>query len=344
MYYIHTIIPNLTDIKISTLTDPELYKNVFYEAIYFLPVFMFSVYFSIYFILPGYLKKRTFSFLILSFLLLAAVTAIACYLISKIYFRSYGSEWNEADVINQAWSKYIGDQIIITGSAIILKIIKDFSLKQRESEILAIENIKSKLQLLKMQMHPRILFECLQNIYNDIDAGTQYAPQMILKLSDLLSYLLYETDVQQIALSKEIKLIENYIELKELEYKKQLEICFKISGDTSTHYITPGLFLPLLEIGIVPFEKLNKVLVIFIELKKINSNLYFHLKNNMDGNQIMASFQSTLDSTKKRLQIFHSNKFRLDVHSSSSSLEINMQLQLNKIISLQNPNIQNDGE
>lgn len=340
MYYIYTVLNNLGGVKAENFADPFLYSNAFYQVLRFLPVFMFSVYFSIYFILPNYLAKRNISFLILSSLLLVVVTISAIYIISKIIY----PQWNELDIITLTIRKAQGEQIIVTGSAIIIKIMKDYFLKQRESEKLAVENTRNNLQLLKMQMHPRILFGCLRNIYNDIDAGTLYAPEMILKLSDLLSYLLYETESNQVSLNKEVKMIQTYADLKKLEYKNKADIYFEISGDMNDYYIMPGLFLPLLELGFVRFEDAEDPLSVSIELKIVASKFYFTLKNNSQGNKIikMPATHTTLDSIKRRLQIFDLHKFKLETHSTAYGLDIVLQLELEKIINPQNQTIQRE--
>ncbi|MEP7372737.1 MAG: histidine kinase [Chitinophagaceae bacterium] len=283
-------------------------------------------------------------FFLLSSLLLILVSLSAGYFISKIILEKSGWRWDELDVINYMIRKCMSELIIIIGSAIIIKIMKDYSLRQRENEMLAIENIRNKLQLLKMQMHPRILFGCLQNIYNDIDAGTTHAPEMILKLSDLLSYLLYEGELKRVPLNKEIKMIQNYMDLKKLEYKNNLDILFVTSGDLAGYYVTPGLFLPLLETGIVSFEKLQKPLFVSIELKTRGATIYFSLKNNIPGIQMMTMpyVQAALDSMKERLEIFHLSKFKLEVSSTADGFTITLQLEPDKIFNHQNQNIQKD--
>ena len=97
-----------------------------------------------------------------------------------------------------------------------------------------------------MKIHPHILFECLQNVYRDIEAGNEHAPEMILKLSELLNYLLYEGQQNHISLYKEIQMIQNYIELKKLEYKSRLDVQVALQTGKGSFEIAPGLFLPLL--------------------------------------------------------------------------------------------------
>jgi sensor histidine kinase YesM len=340
MYYVYTVFSNLPDFQLKTFITPTLYIESFYEAIEFLPVYLFSVYFSIYYILPGYLGKKGSAFLIFSFSMLIIITVATSYTIAKVIFEKSDWQWDELDVITLVFKKSIGEQIIISGSAVILKIIKDYSLKQRESELLGIENTRNKIQLLKMQMHPRILFECLHNIYTDIEAGTIYAPEMIIKFSDLLSYLLYEGELKQVPLNKEIKMVQNYIELKKIAYKNNLDLSIEISGDTHTCYIMPGLFLPLLEIGFVDFEKPGKSQSVRIILNTDGTKIYFKLINNVPGHEIMkaSSTQETLEGLKKRLQLSHLSKYKIEAHPSLDSFSIMLEVEKDKKTDFQNQN------
>jgi sensor histidine kinase YesM len=340
MYYVYTVFTNLPDFHLNTFTTPSLYIDTFYEAVEFLPVYVLSVYFSIYYILPGYLDKKSNAFLIFSFSLLVTITVAISYFISTKIFEKVAWPWDKLDVLTLVFRKSIGEQIIISGSAIIIKIIKDYSLKQRESEMLAIDNTTNKIQLLKMQMHPRILFECLHNIYNDIEAGTLYAPEMIIRFSDLLSYLLYEGELKQVPLHLEVKMVEDYIALKKIAYKNNLVLNIEISRDTNGCYITPGLFLPLLELGFVPVETPGKPFSISITLKTDRSKIYFQLKNNVPGIQIMenTSAQETLEGLKKRLQLFHLSKYKIDVHPTIDSFAIMLDIEKEKSFYMQNQN------
>ncbi len=200
---------NFGTTTVASVTDPYVYSGSLEDWLYFLPACLFSVYFSLYFILPVYLNKRKLSFLIISVLFLSIITLAYCYFISATFY----SDNSESITWTETLLKWRGLPVI-AGSALIIKIMKDYFLKQQESEKLAIENVNNKLQLLKMQMHPQILFDCLHEIYLDIEAGTIDAPERILQLSDLLSYSLYEAGSEEILLDKKIKMITNFRELK----------------------------------------------------------------------------------------------------------------------------------
>ncbi len=208
--------------------------------------------------------------------------------------------------------------------------MKDYSLKQKENEKLVADNLNNKLQLLKMKMRPHILFECLQNICRDIDAGNEHAPDMILKLSELLSYLLYEGQSNQVSFIKETQMIQNYIELKKLEYKNRLDVHFSLQAGKGNLDIAPGLFLPLLEIAILPFEELTRPLWVSVELELLSSGICFNLKSNVAGEKVIEgnTASSILENIKSRLQIFYPGRHKLEVYTGTGDFSMRLQIEL----------------
>jgi Histidine kinase len=335
MYFVCTVLTYLPPIGAWAHVDRQLIGVALFDAVVYWPVYLLSVYSALYFILPRYLGGRNNGFLVFYAFLSLAVSIPAGYFITRMIFKTHGYGGNWLDVLSMALQHCMADLITITGAAVIIKILKDYFLQQKENELLAVENIRNKLQLLKMQMHPRILFASLRRIHVEIDDATRQAPEMILKLSDLLSYLLYESESDRVPLSMEVKMIENYIALKKLEYKGSIDIRFQTGGQQGDPTITPGLFLPLLEIGIErpeeigierPEESPRKARVA-IELTTTGKAVRFSLSNNMPGKAIVKepSVQATLRTVKARLRSSYFQKFILDVYPSIDSLTIILQ-------------------
>jgi two-component system, LytTR family, sensor histidine kinase AlgZ len=109
------------------------------------------------------------------------------------------------------------------------------------------EKITAQLQLLKAQLHPRFLLNTLNNIYSFALHNSPKTPQMVLKLSSLLSYMLYDCKAEEVRLEKEVEVMKNYIELEKERYGDIIEISINIEGDIQDEYISPLLILPFLE-------------------------------------------------------------------------------------------------
>jgi two-component system, LytTR family, sensor kinase len=359
IYFAGTLLLHLPDIRRWGLIDRDMLATAFADALSLLPIYLLAVYSAIYLILPIYLRKRKLSLFVWYALVLFMIAIPAGYTIIETKYMRRGYDSDVLDILSDALHSCMANLITIAVSAVIIKIMKDYWVRQRENELLAIENIQNKLHLLKMQMHPRILFASLQRIYFEIDGATREAPEMILKLSDLLSYLLYESESEQVPLSKELQMIENYLALKKLEYKKKIDIQLETSGQVHLVWITPGLFLPLLEIGIErsgaeigiersgpeigiersgaeigigPSRAVEQLTAVKVQLRAIGSTIYFRLTNNLPGMEIAKDpiVQKTLRTVNERLRSAYFQKCRLELQSATDSLSIVMELERNK--------------
>ena len=126
-------------------------------------------------------------------------------------------------------------------------LMKHWTVTQTRWEQSEREKITAELQLLKAQLHPHFLFNTLNNIYSFSMHGSPKAPQMILKLSSLLSYILYECRTDEVLLEKEVEVMKDYIGLEKERYGDKIDISVNIEGDIQDKYITPLLILPFLE-------------------------------------------------------------------------------------------------
>ena len=332
LYFAGTLLIHLPDIRSWGVINRDIFVTAFSDALSLLPVYLLAVYSAIYIILPIYLRNRKLSLLVWYSLLIFTISIPVGYYIAEVDYMSRGYDSDELDFFATALHNCMANLITITTAAVIIKIMKDYWLRERENELLAIENIRNKLHLLKMQMHPRVLFVSLQRIYHEIDGGTREAPEMILKLSDLLSYLLYESESEQVPLSKEVQMIENYLALKRLEYKQQIDLRMETDGQLHLHGIAPGLFLPLLEIGIERSGGVERLTIVTVQLRSIGSKIHFSLTNNTPGMEIANDpmVQTTLRTVRERLRSANYQKCKLELQSGTDGLTIVMQLERNK--------------
>ena len=128
-----------------------------------------------------------------------------------------------------------------------LRFFKLWSIKQRAWMQAHQEKITAELQLLKAQVHPHFLFNTLNNIYSFSMENSPKTPELILKLSSLLSYILNDCKTAEARLEKEIEIMKNYIDLERERYGSKIAISWNVEGDISDKFIAPLLMLPFLE-------------------------------------------------------------------------------------------------
>lgn len=138
---------------------------------------------------------------------------------------------------------------LTTGAAgtVVIKVCIYWVENQQKWLLAEQERITAQLQLLKAQLHPHFLFNTLNNIYSFALERSSKTPQMVLKLSSLLSYMLYDCKADEVLLEKEVDVMKNYIDLEKERYGDKLDISVNIRGDIQDKYITPLLILPFLE-------------------------------------------------------------------------------------------------
>lgn len=229
------------------LFDPQLPANAFTDGFGFLPVYLFCVYSSIYYILPRYLHRKSIPFLAGSAAVVFSINFVAGFFIAKMWLARFGVPMSFLDILSFAVHRCMANTITITIAAVIIKIMKDHFFRRRDQEKLLIERIGNKLQLLKMRLHPRLLFASLRRIAVEIENDSPAAPEMILRLSDLLSYLLYESQTDFVSLDEEVRMIRQYLAIRQMEFAGYRPISITVKGALAGRRIPPGLLLPLLE-------------------------------------------------------------------------------------------------
>jgi hypothetical protein len=181
-----------------------------------------------------------------------------------------------------------------------------------------IQNLKigkreAELSLLRSQINPHFFFNTLNNLYALTITKSDQAPEVILKLSDMMRYTIYEGEKETVKLLDEITYLENYIELHKIRYKKSVEISFNHSVDTSLK-VAPLLFILLLENAFKHgIESLSENAFIHIDLYEDSNFICFDIENNFDPNTENESTGIGLNNLKKRLSLLYKGKHEYSV-------------------------------
>lgn len=220
---------------------------------------------------------------------------------------------------------------ILTAFAVIIKMIKRSWLKQQETIQVAREKAKAELQLLKAQIQPHFLFNTLNNIYFFTLTSPQKAPQMLIKLTDMLRYIINECNQPFVPLEKEIKMIEDYMALEKIRYGDRLKMDLDIKGDYSNKMISPLLLIPLVENSFKhgaskmlehPWVNLNIT---------INGQYLFFLLSNSRPDVVVQTPNNGhigLNNVQKRLHLLHPEAHELSIVNGVNSFEIFMKVRL----------------
>ncbi len=223
--------------------------------------------------------------------------------------------------------------ITIGGLAAAIKIMKYYYLKEQRNIQLQKENLESQLQLLKAQVHPHFLFNTLNNIYSYTQHGSPVASNMLTRLSDILRYILYEGNQPIVPLSKELKMLKDYINLEQVRYGNKLDVHFDLPEKTDDLYITPLLLLPLVENCFKhgtshmldqPWISLQ----IHIEETMMSMKL---LNGKLQGLKADPQPGIGLQNVKKRLNLLYPDKYELLITDEEEVFIVNLKIKLDQI-------------
>ncbi len=165
---------------------------------------------------------------------------------------------------------------------------------------------------LKSQVNPHFFFNTLNNLYGLVGQDTEKAQKLILKLSDMMRYSIYEGSNDFVTLEEEITYLENYITLHQMRYHKGIDVRFDVDIIDGKQKIMPLLFIILVENAFKHgVENLRKDAFVHIKLKVIDSKIYFEVLNNFDAEEISDKVGIGLKNLKRRLELVYPKKYRL---------------------------------
>ncbi len=295
-----------------------------------------AVYLTIYVLMPRFLFReqyvKFFIFLIATILFFSTLSWFNHLFIQIPLF--WPDDHYEGPILNIGkilkFTTYIYPVIVL---AMVIKWFKFWYQDQKTNQQLAREKLQSELNFLKAQVHPHFLFNTLNNLYALTLKQSKEAPSVVLKLSDLLDYMLYECNSDLVPLVKEIKLVEDYISLEKIRYGKRLEVSFNTRGELDGKMIAPLLILPFVENcfkhGVS--EEIDQSWV-SIDLSYEGRELILKVENSRssnDKNQDHFNYKEGigLKNVTRRLELIYPENHRLKIMESEDSFLVTLKIQ-----------------
>lgn len=330
----HTVFWLLTIIVLSLLfyNDADPLRSLMSSSITVASLAVL-IYFNLLYLIPRYLsKRRLISYIILLALATLVITPIRTLLTFYLY---NGTAEIQEKILNSHWAVFF-TMIVIVGFSTLAKIIIDWFKAERELRIMESENMQSELRFLRSQINPHFLFNTLNSLYALTLKKSDKAPDIVIQLSEMLRYMLYECNDKKVPLQKEIDYIQNYLELEQLRHSEKVDINFKRKGEINGLEISPLLFIPFLENAFK--HGLNKHIEegyvhVFLDVHK--DNLTFGIKNSKPDVSEIDDYNSQpdiggigLQNVKRRLELLYPGSFYLDIKSSDKLYEVQLNLNL----------------
>ncbi len=189
---------------------------------------------------------------------------------------------------------------------------------------------EQELKFLKTQIHPHFLFNTLNTLYGFALKKSDSAPDMILKLSNLLDYILYQVDKPSVLLTNEIQHIDNYIVLEKMRFQDSLDILFTKELNQKKIEIPPMLLLPFVENAFKHGIQIDGVLKIKATLTTTSNFIEFNIQNT--SKETSNSKKGIgLENIKKRLEMLFKRHYSLKITQQNNNFEVNLKIPLNHV-------------
>jgi Histidine kinase len=326
---LHFIIQNLMIGGANEALKPRSFIDSAFNACFFFPFYILSVYVFINVVLPRYLFRSRYLIFFFWMVSLVIFDFIACFYCGVLYIHLTSHiPFDKITFDNNKYNAIVNGlflPVTILGISGGIKLTKKWYLDQKENERMAKQKISRELQLLKTQLHPRFLFHSLHAIKKHIQSSSSLAANLILHLSDLLSYILYESDREWVVLEKELEMIKSYIGLEKKSSKGKLATEINISGVTSGKYISPLLLLSSIENSFDFFLKDNEndpslELTLTVKANRLEYHLICRrfLEKHNDAEEVTLKFVDL----EKQLQYAYPGLHQLEITSDEQNITI----------------------
>ncbi|MFP2995101.1 sensor histidine kinase [Spongiivirga sp. MCCC 1A20706] len=190
------------------------------------------------------------------------------------------------------------------------------------------DKAKAELALLKSQINPHFFFNTLNNLYGLVVEQSDDAPEVVLKLSDMMRYTIYDGREDRVLLKDEIRYLENYIDLHKIRYQKKVEITFTHEVEPDIE-VVPLLFIILLENAFKHgVEKMKDDAFIRMRMASREKKLLFKIENSFDKSAVKKAGGIGLENLKQRLDYLYPNRHELLLEETEATYIAQLNLEI----------------
>ncbi|HPN39395.1 MAG TPA: histidine kinase [Melioribacteraceae bacterium] len=312
------------------------YLEMFKGYLIYLPILLAATYFTNYYVVPKFLLTKQY----FKFVIIFIISAIIFILSMKSVFWLYLAPkyYNKMGLVGYYKAGFFYPTYLMAHAISIyfivfvfgfIKLTKRWFINNQITQELKKEKLEAELKFLKAQMNPHFLFNVLNSLYALALKQSDKTADMILKLSAMMDYILYESKNDFILIEKELKLIYDYVELEKLRYGEKLNFNFIISGKTDNVYLPPLILFPFIE-NSFKHGVSNSVdhSYINVTLNLLESKIEFIIENNKPKYIINHQKKEGigLNNVLKRLELIYQNKYTFEKSETENTFLIKLNI------------------
>ena len=205
------------------------------------------------------------------------------------------------------------------------------SIIEKEKNMLELKFKEVQLELLKEQIHPHFIFNMMNNLYALVNESAALSREVIVRLSDLLEYMLYECKTEKVDLSKEVKFINNYIELEKIRHDESFNVKTDFPKNVSGIKIAPLILFPFVENAFKHGLKQSNKDFISMKLTITSPKIQFDINNYIHGTalaegQTKKSRGLGLKNVQERLELLYQKRYDLQISTDNNIFDVKLKI------------------
>ena len=307
------------------------YWNAFVGNLIEFPMHIWLAYANIYFLIPRFLPKKYLRYIL--FISIGIILAVAGRLFLETFLQF---DFGDTSTRYQYILDLLIGEVYVQGFITALKLLLDWGKSQKRMRRLEKSNFETELDFLRSQVQPHFFFNTLNNLYSLTLDKSDLAPETVLKLSELMSYVIYDGKQKKVHLSKEISYIQNYLDLEKLRFGNKLKTRLEINGQVDNQEMAPLLLLPFIEnsfkhgvgdgiddININIELEVNQDDIVFMVQNRKHEHLtapapnpYHHIGYNGVG----------IENIKRRLELIYGNNYHLEIKDDKDNFTVTLKI------------------
>jgi len=275
-------------------------------------------------LIPDIIKKRQqtwlYLFLILGLMVVSVVIKLGIALMYPEIVLEHKRQSGE--LVRTSYVEYIVRSFFLSGFLVVisslLKFATDWFSNERIQRNLESQKKDMELQFLKSQLNPHFLFNSLNNIYSLAYQKSDKTADAILKLSEIMRYMIYESNDSWVALSKEVEYVQSYIELQKLRFKDGAAVELTLNGEIDNQHVVPLILISFVENAFkhgVANDPEDPIRINIIANQKI---LHFSITNKKSKTNKDAMGGVGLNNVERRLQLLYPDRYKLNIVNSAT--------------------------
>lgn len=269
---------------------------------------------------------RQYGLAVLTLMGLIALDVLLRYVIEQRFLGPVFGIW-QYPASMQLWT-YFGENVFFSALGIflcfVLKTINDFF----RNEAIRNEKVSMELVYLKSQLNPHFLFNTMNNLYGLSLTEPERTPEVVLRLGEMMRYMLYESNAKFVLLSREIDYLNGFIELEKLRYPHDINVQFTVEGDINSVYISPLLLICFVENVFKHGDLRSPQHFITIHLRLLDKILHFETNNLISLHNHDTEGGIGLKNVVRRLSLLYPDKHTLKIYQKAEQFRVDLEIDL----------------